>query len=128
MELTLLSLNHRIIIMDYLNIVQTIGSIIDLAGVLIIILGLLGATVYSTVRLLQKKFDHAYTQYRALLGRSILLGLEFLVAGDIIRTIALAPTLVNITILLGIVIIRTFLSIVLQMEVERRWPWQKASN
>ena len=58
------------------------------------------------------------------LGRAILLGLEQLVAGDIIRTVAVAPTLENLTVLALIVVIRTFLSFSLEMEVSGRWPWQ----
>ena len=65
-----------------------------------------------------------YLRYRQEIGRSILLGLEFLVAGDIIRTVVVAPTMENVKVLGVIVIIRTFLSISLQVELEGRWPWQ----
>ena len=54
-----------------------------------------------------------------------MLGLEFLIAGDIIRTVGVAPTLENVFILALIVVIRTFLSMALQLEVEGRWPWQR---
>ncbi len=64
------------------------------------------------------------TTFRQNLGRAILLGLEFLIAGDIIRTVVVAPTLDNVLILGLIVIIRTFLSVALQLEIEGRWPWQ----
>jgi uncharacterized membrane protein len=57
-----------------------------------------------------------------------LLGLEFLIAGDIIRTVGVAPTLENVFILALIVVIRTFLSMALQLEVEGRWPWQCAGG
>ena len=66
-----------------------------------------------------------YRTYRQDLGRAILLGLEFLIAGDIIRTVGVAPTLENVFILALIVVIRTFLSMALQLEVEGRWPWQR---
>jgi uncharacterized membrane protein len=66
--------------------------------------------------------------YRQDLGRAILLGLEFLIAGDIIRTVVVAPTLENVMILALIVVIRTFLSMALQLEVEGRWPWQRAEE
>jgi uncharacterized membrane protein len=56
------------------------------------------------------------------------LGLEFLVAGDIIRTVVVAPTLENVVILGLIVLIRTFLSRALHLEVEGRWPWQRAEE
>jgi uncharacterized membrane protein len=59
------------------------------------------------------------------LGRSILLGLEFLVAADIIRTVAIEPTFYNVGVLALLVIIRTFLSFALGLEITGRWPWQK---
>jgi len=71
---------------------------------------------------------NAYSMYRQDLGRAILLGLEFLVAGDIIRTVVVSPTLDNVLVLGLIVLIRTFLSMALQLEVEGRWPWQRAEE
>lgn len=67
----------------------------------------------------------AYRTYRRQLGRSIILGLEFLIAGDIIRTVVVADTLENIAVLGLIILIRSFLSITLHLEVEGRWPWQR---
>jgi hypothetical protein len=69
--------------------------------------------------------DAAYVRYRRALGRAILLGLEFLVAGDIIRTVAISPTFTSLGILAIIVAIRTFLSTELELEIEGRWPWQR---
>lgn len=71
--------------------------------------------------------DAAFATYRQDIGRAILLGLEFLVAGDIIRTVVVAPTLDNLLALAIIVLIRTFLSMSLQLELEGRWPWQQAA-
>ena len=70
------------------------------------------------------RLSDAYAPYRQSLGRAILLGLEFLVAGDIIRTVAIAPTFSSVGVLGAIVVIRTFLSVALQVETEARWPWQ----
>jgi uncharacterized membrane protein len=93
--------------------------------VLVIVVGACAATLrYFFVR--SSAADDAYKTYRHNLGRAILLGLEFLVAGDIIRTVVVSPTLDNVTILGLIVLIRTFLSTALQVEVEGRWPWQAA--
>ena len=64
--------------------------------------------------------------FRRTLGRSILTGLELLVAADIIRTVAVEPTLQSVLVLGLIVVIRTFLSMSLQVEIEGRWPWQRA--
>jgi uncharacterized membrane protein len=65
-----------------------------------------------------------YRSYRQLLGRSILLGLELLVAADIIRSVAITPTFESVGVLAVIVLIRTFLSFSLELEISGRWPWQ----
>jgi|SRR5215203_3737200 len=65
-----------------------------------------------------------YRDYKALLGKSLLLGLEILVAADIVRTVALEPTLSSVGVLGVLVLIRTFLSWSLVVELEGRWPWQ----
>ena len=104
------------------NVVEQVGLVIDAAGVLVVVVGIFMAAI----RLL----THAsvplgkYKQFRQDLGRGILLGLEFLVAADIIRTVAVTPTLESVLVLGLIVVIRTFLSLALQMEVEGRLPWQ----
>lgn len=114
--------------MSYYHVImQLIGTCVDTLGVMIIVIG---ATI-ATVRFLvgrKTNFNIAYRSYRQGLGRAILLGLEFLIAGDIIRTVVVAPTLENVLILALIVIIRTFLSMALQLEVEGRWPWQRSEE
>jgi uncharacterized membrane protein len=70
-------------------------------------------------------WTEAYECFRAELGRGILLGLEFLVAADIIGTVAVAPTFESLGVLAAIVLIRTFLSFSLAVEIEGRWPWQR---
>ncbi len=67
----------------------------------------------------------AFRSFRRSLGRAILLGLEFLVAADIVHTVAIEPTLDSLAVLAGIVLIRTFLSFSLEVELEGRWPWQR---
>ena len=107
----------------YREVMDGIGRTIDAVGVLVIVAG----AVLATVRFFLNRRGEAgksYRLYRQDLGRAILLGLEFLIAGDIIRTVVVAPTLENIVILGLIVLIRTFLSMALQLEVEGRWPWQ----
>lgn len=97
---------------------------IDFAGVAAIVLGAIAATVIA-IRGLVRRSGPVYVPYRRSLGRSILLGLELLVAADIIKTVALTPTLESVAVLGGIVLIRTFLSFSLELEVSGRWPWQK---
>ena len=99
---------------------------IDAAGVLVVVVGI----VVAAIRLLIKSSAplDTYKQFRQDLGRGILLGLEFLVAADIIRTVAVTPTLESVLVLGLIVVIRTFLSLALQMEVEGRLPWQEEKS
>jgi uncharacterized membrane protein len=68
-----------------------------------------------------------YADFRKFLGRSILLGLELLVAADIIRTVAVTPTVRSVSVLAGIVLIRTFLSFSIELETTGHWPWEKKS-
>ncbi len=104
------------------NVVEQVGLAIDAAGVLVVVAGI----VMAVIRLLTQNTAPLgkYKQFRQDLGRGILLGLEFLVAADIIRTVAVTPTLESVLVLGLIVVIRTFLSLALQMEVEGRLPWQ----
>jgi uncharacterized membrane protein len=108
----------------YRVLMDGIGTAIDAAGVLVIVIGAFLATGRFLFRR-QEEPGNSYRFYRQDLGRAILLGLEFLVAGDIIRTVAVAPTMENVLILGLIVLVRTFLSMALQLEVEGRWPWQR---
>ena len=111
--------------MDCQGIIEIVGSVIDAAGVAAIVIGVLIASVIALVRLLRRE-GAVYRPYRRALGRSILLGLELLVAADIIRTVAITPTLESVAVLGAIVLIRTFLSFSLELEITGRWPWQKA--
>ena len=103
-------------------LMDAVGTGIDAAGVMVIVTGAVYASAVFFIHLRQA---NAYVIYRQTLGRAILLGLEFLVAGDIIRTVAVSPTFANVMVLGAIVLIRTFLSTSLQLEIEGSWPWQK---
>ena len=107
----------------FVGLVEAVGKGIDAAGVGVIVLGGLAATALAASRLLAREVE-TYRRYRQQLGRSILLGLELLVAADIIRTVAVTPTLTSVAVLAGIVLIRTFLSFSLELEITGRWPWQ----
>ena len=103
---------------------ELVTRAIEAAGVAVIVLGAIYA-LFRALRLLRgSDAPHAYHEFRQKLGRSILLGLELLVAADIIGTVAVEPSLENVLILALIVLIRTFLSISLTVEIENRWPWQ----
>lgn len=111
--------------MEFVSIVEAAGKAIDIAGVAVIVLGALLATCLFGYQLLHRRPPRdAYRRYRQGLGRAILLGLEFLVAADIIRTVAISPTFQSVGILAAIVLVRTFLSFSLEVELEGHWPWQ----
>jgi uncharacterized membrane protein len=100
------------------------GEVIDVLGVVAIVVGVLYAAVDAGVRGL-RRISPVYTRFKRVLGRAILLGLELLVAADIIKTVAVTPTLDSVVVLAVIVLIRTFLSWSLELEISGRWPWQK---
>ena len=109
--------------MSFQQVIEIASRIIEGAGVGIIVAGALVSSVIAVVRVLQRR-ARAYRDFRRMLGQSILLGLEFLVAADIIRTVAVSPTLESVTVLAAIILIRTFLSFSLELEISGRWPWQ----
>jgi uncharacterized membrane protein len=98
------------------------GLILDVAGVLVILFGALAAT---STYLLRRSDAASFPLYRKSLGRAILLGLEFMVGGDIVRTVSVEhPSIDNVLVLGMIVLIRTILGWSMQVEIEGRWPWQ----
>ena len=108
------------------DIAHTVAKIVELFGIAIIAFGAFGTLALFAVRFANgADRDQAVANFRSSLGRAILLGLEFLVAADIINTVAVTPTLLSVAVLAGIVIIRTFLSFSLEVEIEGRWPWQR---
>lgn len=113
--------------MHYNEVIEDVGKVIDVVGVAVIVIGTVVAAVVS-YRLALTRREPAYNDFRQRLGRAILLGLELLVAADIVRTVAATPTLVSIGVLAGIVAIRTFLSFSLEVEITGRWPWQQARH
>jgi uncharacterized membrane protein len=109
--------------MRFKQVMELVASGVDVVGVSVIVIG---AAISSAMflRFVWRDFEEAYRAYRRSLGRAVLLGLEFLVAGDIIRTVAVSPSITNVTALAIIVLIRTFLSFSIELEIEHRWPWQ----
>ena len=104
-----------------------VTRIVEIAGILIILIGAAIAIVRFVTGGGAPEGHDRIARFRSDLGRGILLGLEFLVAADIIDTVAIEPTLNSVAVLAGIVLIRTFLSWSLQVEIEGRWPWQRAA-
>lgn len=104
----------------------TAGAILEAGGIIVIAFGAL----LAFLRALPQWLGHrdAYRQVRQRVGRAVLLGLELLVGADIIRTVTTTPELGQVLVLGLIVLVRTFLSFSLQMELEGRWPWQKPTG
>ena len=105
-------------------LMEIVGTAVDGVGVLIVAAGALVATARLLVSRAHNTGNY-YSSFRQDIGRAILLGLEFLIAGDIIRTVVVAPTIQNVLVLGLIVLIRTFLSLSLQLEIEGRLPWRR---
>jgi uncharacterized membrane protein len=102
--------------------IRVIGSGIEIFGVLIIVTGI----AWSTFRQLRQQISEQDSDvYKIRIGRSLLLGLEVLVAADIVKTIAHELTFMSLGLLAGLVLVRTFLSWILVLEIEGRWPWQR---
>jgi len=110
----------------YLRWVGIGANIIEAIAVAIILGYALVATLHWLLRsLLERQFTlESYRHFRATLGRAMLLGLEILIAADVVRTVALAPTLENFAALGLLVVVRTFLSWSIVLEIENRWPWE----
>lgn len=113
--------------LDLDAIVEACATGFEMAGVATMVIGALVTAVMAVVR---DRHDRGalYRGVRHRLGRAIILGLEMLVAADIIRTVSRIPTLEQVGVLAAIVLIRTFLSFSLEVELEGRWPWQRGAE
>ena len=104
---------------------RVVGLGIEVLAALVIV----GGLIWSTYLFLRRRMaEQHYETYKIRIGRSLLLGLEVVVAADIVKTIAVAPTLMSLAVLAGLVLIRTFLSWTLVLEIEGSWPWQRRSD
>lgn len=114
---------------DFTSFAQIAGKLLDATGVVVILLGIVVSTLFAIITISRTKSVHdLYRMYRHNLARSILIGLEFLVAGDIIRSVAGNLNLDSVLILAIIVVIRSLLGVEFEMEIEGRWPWQRANR
>jgi uncharacterized membrane protein len=115
---------NEVFMENFRQLMEIVGTAVDGVGVFIVAAGALVATARLLLRRAHN-IGNYYSSYRQDIGRAILLGLEFLIAGDIIRTVVVAPTIQNVLVLGLIVLIRTFLSLSLQLEIEGRLPWRR---
>lgn len=102
--------------------IHIVGNGIEVFGVIVIVAGI-GLSTFHFMR--RQMAEAHYETYKIRIGRSLLLGLEVLVAADIVQTIALNLTFISLSLLAGLVLVRTFLSWTLVLEIEGRWPWQR---
>ena len=113
--------------MDIKYTIELIGSAFELAGVAVLVIGSILAFVRSIVSLIRlRNGPAAYRHLRLYLGRSIVVGLELLIAADIVRSVAIDPTFTSVGVLALIVLVRTFLSWSLEVEINGEWPWQRS--
>lgn len=113
--------------MNFQSFYQVATTIFEAVGVVVIIVGVILAGIFSLVSLSRGQGGRAaLTVLRNVLGGGILLGLEIFVAADLVRTITEEPTLTNALSLLVIVIVRTILSFTIQIEIEGTLPWRRA--
>jgi uncharacterized membrane protein len=102
--------------------IRLVGTGIEAFGVFVIVAGI----VWSSFLFVRRHMgERHYDTYKIRIGRSLLLGLEVLVAADIVKTIAIDLTFTSLALLAGLVLVRTFLSWTLVLEIEGRWPWQR---
>ena len=100
---------------------------VEVLAVLIIVLTIFYAMIdYMVKGIRAHNIENRYQELKVSLGKALLLGLEILVAADVIRTVALEATIESVITLGLLVLIRTFLSWALVVEIEGRWPWQAA--
>jgi uncharacterized membrane protein len=115
--------------MDYSTIVTLISRILEVVGIAIIVIGSLFASIHALLYLDHDKSLHtAYRELKQNIARSILLGLEFFIAGDIIQSVSLSPSFTTVGVLAVVVLIRTFLSWELTMEIDGKLPWQRRAS
>ncbi|HKI75507.1 MAG TPA: DUF1622 domain-containing protein [Pseudomonadales bacterium] len=113
----------------FATVASWIATSIEATGIIAIVLGAVVSISHFLRSILAgQSFVEAYPSFRSNLGRSILLGLELLVAADIVGTVVVDPTFVNLGVLSIIVAIRIALSFALEVEISGHWPWQQSAS
>lgn len=107
-----------------IEIARVTSEALDVVAFVVILLAVAVSTAVFLTKVVRTGFLANYREYRANLGRGILIGLEILIAADILKSVVVDPTVEGIIVLGGIVAIRTFLSISLDVEINGHWPWQ----
>lgn len=112
-------------VMRTLDAIEMVGIVIDAIGVIVILVGIVwGLAAWVRDRIKLEDTCEIYQNCRQRIGRAIVLGLEILVASDIIHTVAVEPTMMNAGVLAVLIVVRTFINWTLVLDLEQRWPWQ----
>ncbi len=109
---------------DLQELVKNVGVIIEFFGGSIIAAGSLTSTIWFLANIRRQGLEDAYRGYRRIFGHSIILGLDFLIAGDIVRTVIVSPTVKDVVVLAVIVLIRAFLSLTFELGIRGKLPWR----
>ncbi|MFV9673369.1 MAG: DUF1622 domain-containing protein [Acidimicrobiia bacterium] len=107
------------------SVARDVAEFIEITAIIVIAGGVVAAVIGALIVAVQSGGDAAFERFKRLMARGLLIGLDLLIAADIIKTVTLEPTLENVTALGLLVLIRTFLSWALSLEVEGHWPWQQ---
>ena len=111
--------------MSFTQVMDYVSRGFEVVGVIVLVIGFLSGVVRAVHAYFTGHAEASYDVMRRYFGRTILLGLEILVAADLIRTVAVDPTWQNVVVLGLIVLIRTFLSFSLEVEMDGVWPWRR---
>jgi uncharacterized membrane protein len=112
--------------MTYDEVISDVVDVVEAFGAAIMIIGAIGSFGWYARQALRRE-GRRFESLRRNLGRSILLGLEVLIIGDIVRTIIVEPTLESVGVLAAIVLIRIVLSFSLEVEIDGVWPWRRGA-
>ena len=107
------------------EVLVSVAKGLEIVGAAALVLGFVVASVQCIRRLRERGPQEAYERYRQSLGRTVLVGLEILVAATIIKTLTVDPTPAGLGLLALMIGIRTILGWSMVLELEGRWPWQK---
>jgi uncharacterized membrane protein len=111
------------------QVIKWVAVGIESIAIGIIVAGAIATTVTFLVQVIKEgALEDCYRKFRSDFGKAVLLGLEFLIASDIVGTVAIGPTFLDLGILALLVVIRTFLSFSLELEITGRWPWQTGAD
>lgn len=108
------------------EVARVVADLVEILAVIVIAVGVVIALVGGARQWIRTSADDAFGVFKRYISRGLLVGLDLLIAGDVIKTVTLEPTLENATVLGILVLIRTFLSWTLVLEVEGHWPWHTA--